>query len=31
MTPQELIALAKEYGFETAVPLNTATLNAKEA
>ena len=30
MTTQELIAVAKEHGFETAVPLNTATLNAKE-
>ena len=30
MTIQELIDLAKEYGFETTVPLNMATLDAKE-
>ena len=30
MTVEELIALAKEYGFETTVPLNMATLDAKE-
>ena len=30
MTVEELIDLAKEYGFETTAPLNMATLDAKE-
>lgn len=30
MTTQELISLAKEYGFETTAPLNVATLTARD-